>query len=210
MELYRKLQPPKKFLELLRLEMRMIADKRKGVAARDIKRLNTAIVDLENKEIKLLDEMLAGKLERSIYERMQKKYTDQKDQDQARLSQLQVDYANPLDFLDKCIVVANSLLYMHNHFNFEHRKNLLRAVFERIEVEDKNIVSIKLTPPFSILLGEDIRSQSDDGPTEGTIQDVFEQIFRCGHLPTFAEVRRLVGMLSAKVDSCCGLSGLIL
>jgi benzoyl-CoA reductase/2-hydroxyglutaryl-CoA dehydratase subunit BcrC/BadD/HgdB len=90
--------------------------------------------DLENKEIKLLDEMLGGKLSRDIYEKTEKKYNDKRREAGARLSQLEVDYDDPLDFLDKCIVIGSMLSFLHQKFNFEQRKNLLKAIFEKIYV----------------------------------------------------------------------------
>ena len=94
----------------------------------------------------------------------------EKRQAEARLSQMEVDYDDPLDFLDKCIVVASTLLYLHRRFSFEQRKNLLRAVFERIEVEDRAIVSVKLNPPFSILMRDDLGRLFKDCPPAGTTQ----------------------------------------
>jgi len=146
--LYKMLQPPKKLLELLKLEMEGIAKRRKEIAEKEIKTLKRTIDDLENKQLKLLDEMLGGKVERSIYEKMEEKYAEKKKEAEKRLAQLEVDYKDPLDFLDKCILVASMLSYLHQRFNFEQRKNLLRAVFEKIYVQNKKIVDVKLNPPF--------------------------------------------------------------
>ena len=168
--IYERLQPPRELLELLKHEMETIARRRKKIAEQEIGSLRRTVEDIETKELKLLDEMLAGKAERSVYERMQRRYADEKRQAEARLSQMEVDYDDPLDFLDKCIVVASTLLYLHRRFSFEQRKNLLRAVFERIEVEDRAIVSVKLNPPFSILMRDDLGRLFKDCPPAGTTQ----------------------------------------
>jgi len=174
--LYERLQPPRPLLELLRHEMEAIAARRKAVAQRETGVLRKRIQDLENKELKLLDEMLAGRVERGIYEKMQRRYVEERRQAEARLSQMEVDYHDPLDFLDKCIVVASALLFLHQRFSYEHRKNLLRTVFERIYVENRSIVSVKLNPPFSILLRDDLEKLFKDDPPGATKQDIFEQI----------------------------------
>jgi len=166
--LYERLQPPKKLLELLKVEMQEIAQRRKRIAEKEVKTLRKTIEDSENKEIKLLDEMLGGKISRDIYEKMEKKYAGQKKEAEARLSQLEVDYDDPLDFLDKCIVVASMLLYLHQRFNYEQRKNLLKAIFERIYVQNRAIVDVKLNPPFSFLMKDDIEKLFKDHPLERT------------------------------------------
>lgn len=174
--LYERLQPPKKLLQLLKAEMEEIAKRREKIAKKEIGALKRKADDLENKQLKLLDEMLGGKIERGIYEKMEKRYAQEKKEAEARLSQLEVDYKDPLDFLDKCIVVASMLSFLHQKFTFEQRKNLLKAIFERIYVQNRAIVDVKLNPPFSILFKKDIEKVFKDHPSGGTKEDIFEQI----------------------------------
>ncbi len=194
-DLYRRLQPPKKFLEMLKLEMETIAKNRQKTTGKEIARLRKTLDSLEAKELKLLDEKLTGKLDKTIYDRMQDKYTEQKSQAEARLAQIEVDYADPLDFLDKCIVVASSLLFLHQRFDFKHQKNLLKALFEKIAVEDKAIVSVKLNPPFNVLFGDDIRQLFENRPTAATKEDIFEQLLSCTYMERYAHVREIVRSL---------------
>lgn len=176
--LYERLIPPKKLLELLKLEMHQIADRRKRIAENELKTIRKRIDDLENKEMKLVDEMLGEKMGKEVYEKIQRKYVEERHAAEARLSQLEVDYNDPLDFLDKAIVVSSSLLYLHQRFNFDQRKNLLKAVFERIVVEDKSIADMKLNPPFSILLGDDVKKLFDNIPSSAHKSMIFEQLVR--------------------------------
>ena len=141
---YERLQPPRKLLVLLKKEMEQIAQRRKKIAQKEVKTLRRTIEDLENRELKLLDEMLTGKALRSIYEKLEKQYQEKISAAQNRLNQLEVDYDNPLDFLDKCIVIAGMLLHLHRRFNYEQRKDLLKAIFARIYVKDKAITAVKL------------------------------------------------------------------
>jgi DNA invertase Pin-like site-specific DNA recombinase len=187
--LYERLQPPKKLLELLKVEMQEIAQRRKRIAEKEVKTLRRTIEDLENREMNLLDEMLGGKIPRAIYEKMEKKYTEQRREAEVRLSQLEVDYDDPLDFLDKCIIVASMLLYLHQRFNYEQRKNLLRAIFERIYVQDKAIVNVKLNPPFSLLLQKDIERVFKNHPLGGTHTYLSKQI-----IPSCLTMPNLVGL----------------
>ncbi len=162
--LYERLQPPRKLLELLKEEMHEIAQRRKEVVSKEISGLKKAIEDLETKRIGLLDEMLTGKVARDIYVKVDKKYSEEKKQAEARLSQIEVDYDDPLDFMDKCIVVASMLSYLHKKLTYEQRKNLLRAVFDRVWVQSKAIVNVKLNPPFSFLLGDHIEKLFKNRP----------------------------------------------
>ena len=199
--LYERLQPPKKLLELLKVEMQEIARRRKRIAEKEVKTLKRAIKDLENKQLRLLDEMLAGKVAREIYEKMEKKYAEKKREAEARLSQLEVDYDDPLDFLDKCIVIASMLLYLYQRFNYDQRKNLLKAIFERIYVQNRAIVDVKLNPPFSFLLKNDIEKVFKNHPTEGTKEDVFEQTVSYMGSDQCAMIKGLVELLIKEAES---------
>lgn len=195
-DLYTKLQPPKKLLVLLKHEIEIIAKNREKLAEREIKGVQKALEDLENKELQLLDEMLTGKADRAVYARLQERYTTQKTQLEARLSQMEVDYRDPLDFLDKCILISSMLLFLHQKFDFEERKDLLKAIFERIYVEDKTIVSVKLNPPFSILLGGELDRLFKDHPPGATKEDVFEQVLRAVAYDQRSGIRALVDSLA--------------
>lgn len=196
--LYERLQPPKKLLELLKLEMQEIAQRRKRIAEKEVKALKRTIDNLESKEMKLLDEMLGGKIHRDIYGKMEKKYSKQRKEAESRLSQLEVDYDNPLDFLDKCIVVASMLLYLHQKFNYEQRKNLLKAVFEKIYVQNKAIADVKLNPPFSFLLKKDIEKVFKNHPSLPTKEDVFEQVVVFTLSERYTPVKSLIDLLVEK------------
>lgn len=156
--------------------MEQIANRRNRIAQKELKALKRTVEEFENKEIKLIDEKLDGKVEKDIYERMQKQYREKRRTAEARLSQLEVDYDDPLDFLDKCIIVASTLQFLHKNFKYEHKKQLLKAVFERIYVSERAIIDVKLNPPFSILLGDHLNKLFEDRPSERTKEDIFEQI----------------------------------
>jgi len=196
--LYQRLQPPKKLLQLLKVEMREIARRREKLARKEIKGLQRTVEDLENKQLRLLDEMLAGKVARDLYAKMDRKYTEKRRETEARLSQLEVDYADPLDFLDKCIVVASMLSYLHQKFNYEQRKDLLRAIFEKIHVRDKAIVEVTLNPPFSILLKKDIERVFKNHPPGGTQEDVFEQLVQFTLSERYRATKDLVDYIAGK------------
>ena len=196
--LYERLQPPRKLLELLKAEMEEIARRRKRIAQKEIKTLKKTIEDFENKEMKLLDEMLGGKAARDVCEKLSKQYARKRQEAEGRLSQFEVDYDDPLDFLGKSIVIASMLSYLHRKFNYEQKKNLLKAIFERIYVQDKGIVDVKLNPPFSFLLKEDIQEVFKHHPIVGTKEDVFEQMRSFALSGQYAGVRSLVELLAGK------------
>jgi len=175
--------------------------KRCGNTRKEIKTLKRTIEDLENKEIKLLDEMLGGKLSRDIYEKLEKKYNDKRREAETRLSQLEVDYDDPLDFLDKCIVIGSMLLFLHQKFNFEQRKNLLKAIFEKIYVRERTIVDVKLNMPFSIIFQKDIEKVFKKRPSVPTKEDIFEQIVVFTLSEQYLALRGLVEHLVEKAGS---------
>lgn len=174
--LYERIQPSEKLLQLLKLEIKQIADQRRQTARRDMKALQRTLAKAETKQLRLLDEMLGGKVPRGICERLEKQYQRQIVQAQTRLSQLEVDYDDPLDFLDKCAAVSAMLLHLHHRFDGQQRKDLLRAVFARIDVRDRAIVAVRLNPPFSFFFQEPLEGLFEDCPVGGTREDTFEQL----------------------------------
>lgn len=198
--LYAKFQPPKNLLEALKLEVQGIADKRKRIAQREIKQLRQTVGDLENKEMKLLDEKLSGKVPSEVYEKLEQKYREKREQAEARLSQFEVDYDDPLDFLDKSILVASMLLHLHGKFDFDRKKMLLKAVFEKIYVKNRAIVGVKLNPPFSYLLKDDIDNVFKDPPAGRTKQDILEQLIHFMITDRSAEVRCTVDTIVNATD----------
>ena len=119
---------------------------------------------------------------------------------EARLCQFEVDYDDPLDFLDKCIVVGSMLLYLHKKFNYELKKNLLKAVFERIDVKNRSIVKVKLNPPFSLLLGDKLNKLFKNRPSEATKEDIFEQIVSFTISEQYIIVKSMIDSLFGLVD----------
>jgi DNA invertase Pin-like site-specific DNA recombinase len=190
--LYGRLQPPKKLLELLKVEMHEIAKRRKQIAEKELKALRRTIEEMVNKEMKLLDEMLGCKLSRETYEKMAAKYQEERNAAEARLSQLEVDYSDPLDFLDKCIVIGSMLSFLHQKFDFEQRKALTKAVFDKIYVKDREIVDVELNPPFSILLRKDLERLFKNHPSRPTKEDVFEQIVNFTFSEKYPAIKALV------------------
>ncbi|MCH8903555.1 MAG: recombinase family protein [Bacteroidetes bacterium] len=174
--MYEVLQPPKGLLNLLNLEMRMIADKRESIAKKEIGALKHTINEIEKKEVDLADELVSKKISQRVYEKLQTSYMKKLNQAESRLSQLEVDYNDPLDFLDKSIVIASLLHQLHQRFNFNQKKNLMKAVFKKIEVEDKAIVNVEMNTPFSILLGDDLNNMFNDSLSVGIRKDDLEQI----------------------------------
>jgi hypothetical protein len=194
--LYERLQPPKEFLDLLKVEMHEIAKQRKRLADRELGALKRTIAETEKKELRLLDEMLAERMPRGTYEKMEKAYQEKREQAEARLSQLEVNYDDSLAFLDKCAAVAGMLAYLHHRFNFEQRKNLVRAIFHRIVVQDRGIVGVELNPPFAFFFDENVRKLFKHPPVAGTKQDVFEQIVRFTLADEYPRTKELVDQLT--------------
>jgi len=166
--LYAHLQPPKSLLRLLKDEMCEVAKRRERIGKVEIKRIKRKIDEIERKEIRLLDEMLSDKVPKDVYERIQRQFSQEKRALETRLATLEIDYKEPLDFLDKCILISSMLLYLHKKFNFDQKKTLLKAIFKRIYVKNKAIVDVELNPPFSILLGDDIKRLFKNPPSRGT------------------------------------------
>jgi len=170
--------------------VREIAKRRERIGKVEIKRIKRKIDEIERKEVRLLDEMLSDKVPKDVYERIQRQFSQEKRALEARLATLEIDYKEPLDFLDKCILISSMLLYLHKKFNFEQKKTLLKAVFKRIYVKNKAIVDVELNPPFSILLGDDIKRLFKNPPSRGTEEDVFEQFLRFSFSEEFLVIRK--------------------
>ena len=139
--------------------------------------------------------MLSDKVPKDVYERIQRQFSQEKRALEARLATLEIDYKEPLDFLDKCILISNMLLYLHKRFNFEQKKTLLKAIFKRIYVKNKAIVDVELSPPFSILLGDDIKRLFKNPPSRGTEEDIFEQFVRFSLSEEFSTIKECIGQV---------------
>ena len=199
--LYERMRPPKEVLQLLQAEMKEIAIGRRSTAQKGAKALQRAIDDTESKQMGLVDAMLSGKVTSRVYERMDKVYAQKRMEAEARLAQLEVDYDDPLDLLDKSIVVASTLSYLHHRFDYGRRKLLLRAVFERIDVEDRHIVGVELKPPFSLLLGNSLDGLFEDRPSKRAREDIFEQLVSFTLSEQYAETNKLVRSLNRAARS---------
>ncbi|GFP31177.1 hypothetical protein HKBW3S44_01454 [Candidatus Hakubella thermalkaliphila] len=105
-------------------------------------------------------------------------------------------------------MVASTLSYLHQRFNYEQRKNLLRAIFEKIYVQNKAIVDVKLNPPFSFLMKDDIEKLFKDHPTGGTKEDVFEQMVGFTLSEQYAALKSLVDPLGKKARAFLDIAGL--
>jgi hypothetical protein len=156
--LYKALQQPPEVIELMKAEAEELVERQKRLAHRDLARLRRTIAGVEAKEIRLLDEKLAGRVDPGIYEKLAKRYRDKRQQAETRLAQLDVNYEAPLSLLGQCGKVASVLSELHERFDFEQRKNLLRSVFRKIEVEDRTIVGAALNPPFDFFFDETLRN----------------------------------------------------
>jgi len=196
--LYDRLQPPEELLRLVKLEVEAIAQRRQEIAGKELTGLKRTLASVEAKEMKLVDALVSSQVSRSLYERLSTRYLGERRAAEARLAQLEVDYRDPLDFLDKCLVVASTFRYLHQRFTEPQRKMLLRALFQRIEVRQRAIVGVTLNPPFSFFLKppEDGITRGppvfENPPAEGTGKEIFEQLVAYTLSPHYDEMKPLI------------------
>jgi hypothetical protein len=176
--LYEALRLPPGFVALLKAELEAIVNRRERLAKREVGGLKRVVEEIEQKEIRLLDEMLGGAVARDVYEKIARTYREKRQQAETRLSQVDVNSDDPIQFVEGCAKVASLLGNLHRQFGFEQQKNLLRAVFARIDVRDRTIVDVQFNPPFSFFFDDIARTLFKDRPVEATEQEVFEQIMR--------------------------------
>ncbi len=119
--------------------------------------LRQKIADIESRELALADDFVGKTVSKEMYDRLAMKYQNQRKEAEARVSQLSVDYKDPLDFFDKAAVTSSALCYLHQRFRFRQRRILLRAVFRTVKVQNRGIVGLELNPPFSTFIGNDPR-----------------------------------------------------
>jgi DNA invertase Pin-like site-specific DNA recombinase len=196
--LYDRLQAPGELLEAVRLEVQAVADRREAISRRELAGLRRTVATVEAKEMKLVDALVSSRVSRELYDRLSKRYTDERRAAEARVAQLEVDYRDPLDFLDKCLVVAGTLRLLHQRFKPEQRKMLVRALFKRIDVRERAIVGVTLNPPFSLFLRppeDGVPSGPppfEDPPNEGTDRDIFEHLLAYTLSPEYGRMRELI------------------
>jgi len=194
--LYDGLQAPAEALEAIKLEIEAIAYEREGVVKKELTGLKRVLDTLEAKEMKLVDEMVSGRVSRDHYDKLSARYATERHAAEARRAQLDVDYREPLDFLDKCLVVSGTFRYIHEHCE-EKQKLLVRALFERIVVHDRAIVAVALNPPFSFFLGDQLRRMFKDPLSAGARRDIFEQLVTYTLSPDYDEMKRVISAITA-------------
>jgi hypothetical protein len=193
--LYEALRLPPDFITLFKAELQEIVNQRQRLAHRELGGLKRTVDEVEQKEMRLLDEMLAGTVTREVYERMAKTYREKRQQAEARLSQLDVDHSDPMDFLDSCARLASMLGELHQRFGFEQQKSLLRTVFTRIDVRDRTIVNADLNPPFSFFFDAKARTLFKQPPVGGTNREKFEHIVQFTLSSDFTQTKQAVESL---------------
>jgi hypothetical protein len=90
------------------------------------------------------------------------------------------------------------LSFLHQKFDFEQRKALTKAVFDKIYVKDREIVDVELNPPFAILLRKDLERLFKNHPSPPTKEDVFEHIIDFTLSEQYAKIKLLVKILLEK------------
>jgi len=190
--LYAQLKQPDSVLQLVKTELILNTDKRKRAAEKELGSIKKAIDDAKEKQLKLLEERLDATVAPDIYQKMEKRLSDQISSLEGRLAQFRVDYDEPLDFLDKCITISSMLAFLHSRFSFSKRKQLLSAVFKRIYVRDKAIVDFKLNPPFSTLLKGDVEELFDKHTPGRSRKDIIEQLLSFTLSEEYIETRKRV------------------
>lgn len=166
--IYRALRPPESVLELLKESIMAIAKRREEIAQKEMGSLQNQLSQVEARELRLGEQLLAETLNKETYQKLAKKLQEQRRQAEARLAQMKVDYRDPLDFFDKAAFTSSFLYTLHRRFKYEQRKVLLRAVFHRIYVQDRRIIGYELNPPFSFFLKSGSSTMFKDHPLGAT------------------------------------------
>ena len=166
--IYQRLQPPQGVLELVRENIHVIAQRREGIAKREMEGLKRKLSDIEAKELKLADSFVSESLTKDAYQKLAESFRHNREQTETRLAQLNVDHKDPLDFFDKAAFTSSVLHTLHKRFRYEQRKTLLRAVFKRIEVQERAIIGFELNPPFSFFLQNGLNTMFEDRPVGAT------------------------------------------
>jgi DNA invertase Pin-like site-specific DNA recombinase len=201
--MYGRLEPAEEVLQLVKLEIQTIVDERDRVAAKDVSTLKRLIASVETKELKLVDELVSGRVSRELYGKLSQRYANDRRGAEARLAQLDVNFQDPLDFFDKCMTVARTLRHLHDTFEGRERKMLVRAVFKRIDIHDREVVGATLNPPFGFFTGGEGQGAGlfEDPPCGGTWKEKFEQLVAYTLSPDFSDMQRLINKLVGADDT---------
>ena len=145
-------EPSKKLLKLLRAEIEEVFSNFVSKSKSEIKRLKRKIAQNEAKLDALVDNLASRVITPEIYKRYSQRYLKEIEKAKERLAVLEKDYSSSFDFIDKCMILASTLSKLYQKLKFRQRKKLLKAIFKRIWVKNRDIKKVELNPPFDFLL----------------------------------------------------------
>lgn len=130
-----------------------------------IANLKRKIADNEAKMDALVDNLASRTITPEVYKKYSQKYEREIKEARDRLTVLEKDYSSNFDFIDKCMILDSTLSKLHKKFSYRQRKNLIRAIFKRILVKNRNIRKIQLNQTFDFLLRNQVRKIHTIFPT---------------------------------------------
>ncbi|MEM2186332.1 MAG: hypothetical protein QXT37_05135 [Thermofilaceae archaeon] len=130
-----------------------------------IANLKRKIADNEAKMDALVDNLASRTITPEVYKKYSQKYEREIKEARDRLTVLEKDYSSNFDFIDKCMILDSTLSKLHKKFSYRQRKNLIRAIFKKILVKNRNIRKIQLNQTFDFLLRNQVRKIHTIFPT---------------------------------------------
>jgi len=113
----------------------------------------------------LVDNLASRTITPEVYKKYSQKYEREIKEARDRLTVLEKDYSSNFDFIDKCMILDSTLSKLHKKFSYRQRKNLIRAIFKKILVKNRNIRKIQLNQTFDFLLRNQVRKIHTIFPT---------------------------------------------
>lgn len=186
--LYKELIPPRPVLELLKDEMEDIVKRKEKMVNEEIGPLKEKLRKEKEKQLSLADRLVSSNMPDEVYRKLNDRYQESITKMEERLIKLDRDYKTPLDLYDKCLVVSSGLLSLHQKFNLDGKKKVIKAVFEKIYVQNKKVVGAKVYSPFDFIMKDGLKRAFKDHPAPPEGRYIIEQLIDLPFSPRFREI----------------------
>lgn len=202
--IYDLLQPPKKLLNLLKMEIEETYKNFKAKSKNEVVKLKRKIAENEAKIDTLVDNLATKTITPEVYKKYYQKYEKEIKEAKDRLAVLEKDYSSSFDFIDKSMILASTISILHRKFSFRQKKKLAKAIFKRIWIKDREIRKIEFNPPFDFLFKDMVKKikkefphiQFELYPSRSTKKEMFEHLIRVEEYPNAEIILELLQIKS--------------
>ena len=153
-------------------------DELTGIADTEIARARRILSRLEGEESKLLERYYAERVSQRLYDREQERITREHVAATKMIAKLSVDHDRLSDAVEVALSMTKDIQAAYRQASPTQRRLFNQAFFERLEVDDLEIVGHELSEPYAQLLAHDLiedawsETSTDEAPEAASEPDI--------------------------------------